>query len=269
MRLLSIGNSFSVDAQRWLNDIFESAGEKIYLGNLYIGGCPLDVHARNIRMDACAYDYYINNECVGLSSVKTALTDGKWDYVTLQQASGMSGLWETYEKNLEEVARYVRKCQPEAKILIHETWAYESTSAHAHFAFYEKDRALMEKRIFECYRRAADILNTQMLPVGEAVRLARASEMFDPLSGGEALSRDGFHLSWVAGRYLAGLVWYECLTGKDARKIDFIPSRKEFAGTDPVSGKAILKPLLREALTEEKALFLKECAHRAKEEYFK
>lgn len=267
MRVLSIGNSFSVDAQRWLNEIFESAGEEVFLGNLYIGGCPLHKHSANIESEAVAYDYYINNECVGLSSVRTALSDGKWDYVTLQQASGLSGLWESYEPHLQNICRYVRTLQPEASILIHETWAYEASSSHAHFAYYEGKRTLMEKRVYECYQKAADELKVKMLPVGEAVRLARENAVFDPERGGEALSRDGFHLSWTAGRYLAGLVWYECLTGKDAREIRYTPCRKEFAGTEPKTGKPLLLPLARESLSPEKAQLLREYAHRASEKF--
>ena len=44
MKLLSIGNSFSVDAHRWLHDIAAAHGEEIYNVNLYIAGCSLKRH---------------------------------------------------------------------------------------------------------------------------------------------------------------------------------------------------------------------------------
>ena len=268
MRILSIGNSFSVDAQTYLNEIFESVGDEVYLGNLYIGGCPLSRHASNIKSGDVAYIYYINNVEAGLSDVKTALTDGKWDYITLQQASGMSGLWESYMPYLEEVFRYVKQYQPEAEILIHETWAYETGSTHPHFAFYESNRKMMEEKIYACYRKASELLGAKMIPVGEAVRLLRDTDTFNPAKGGEMLSRDGFHLSLAAGRYLAGLVWYECLTGRDAREVNMNPARKQFSGTDRETGKATVKKLESDFITEEKLALLKEYAHKAVSEYF-
>jgi len=269
VRVLSIGNSFSVDAQTYLNRIFESAGEKVYLGNLYIGGCPLSKHMANIESGDEAYNYYVNTVDVGFSDIKTALADGKWDYITLQQASGMSGLWESYEPYIEKIAEYVKAYQPEAEILIHETWAYETGSTHAHFAFYENKRELMEKKIYACYQRAAEILKAKMIPVGEAVRLLRSTDAFNPQKGGEALSRDGFHLSLVAGRYLAGLVWYECLTGNSAENVEYRPARNRFAGTDAKTGKTLSVPLEKDYPTDEKICILKEYAHKAVLEYYR
>lgn len=42
MKLLSIGNSFSTDAQRWLRDLAAAEGHDLYCVNLYIPGCSLE-----------------------------------------------------------------------------------------------------------------------------------------------------------------------------------------------------------------------------------
>ncbi len=47
MNVLSIENSFSRDAQRYIHGIVRSDGEKINVFNLYIGGCALSGHYRN------------------------------------------------------------------------------------------------------------------------------------------------------------------------------------------------------------------------------
>ena len=61
IKILAIGNSFSVDAMEYLCDICDAAGiGDIVLGNLYIGGCSLDTHWNNIQKDANAYTYYEN-----------------------------------------------------------------------------------------------------------------------------------------------------------------------------------------------------------------
>ncbi|MGN1128615.1 MAG: DUF4886 domain-containing protein, partial [Candidatus Flemingiibacterium sp.] len=44
LKVLSIGNSFSQDAQRWLHDIAAADGVELLAKNLYIGGCSLERH---------------------------------------------------------------------------------------------------------------------------------------------------------------------------------------------------------------------------------
>ena len=49
MNILSIGNSFSQDAQHFLHDLSMHGEEEIYSVNLYIGGCSLETHSKNIK----------------------------------------------------------------------------------------------------------------------------------------------------------------------------------------------------------------------------
>ncbi len=44
MNILSIGNSFSQDSQRYLHRIAKSTGYELNSYNLYVGGCPLSRH---------------------------------------------------------------------------------------------------------------------------------------------------------------------------------------------------------------------------------
>ena len=67
MNILAIGNSFSTDAMRYLHEIAMADGEKITTVNLYIGGCPLDLHEENIKNDARAYSIEYNGETTGFS----------------------------------------------------------------------------------------------------------------------------------------------------------------------------------------------------------
>ena len=61
LKVLAIGNSFSVDAMQHLYTVAKSEGvEEIVLGNLYIGGCPLDKHAANAKSGEKNYKYYKN-----------------------------------------------------------------------------------------------------------------------------------------------------------------------------------------------------------------
>ena len=129
MNVLSIGNSFSEDAQRYIHNIARSAGEVVNTYNLYIGGCPLERHFRNMMSDERKYEICVNgHHTYFYSSISEALLSCDWDVVTLQQASGFSGSYESYQPYLERLVEYVKELCPKAKIAIHQTWAYEDGS---------------------------------------------------------------------------------------------------------------------------------------------
>lgn len=58
IKILAIGNSFSADAvEQELYGLFAAEGQKVIIGDLYIGGCPLVDHAANATSDAASYSY--------------------------------------------------------------------------------------------------------------------------------------------------------------------------------------------------------------------
>ena len=121
MKILSIGNSFSQDAQRYLHRLAKQEGVEIKTVNLYIGGCQLRRHYLNMLDDQVAYDFEFNGERTGIMvSIRQAFVSDDWDFITLQQASPISGRYETYSPYIEELAAYVRKYCPHTKILIHQ-----------------------------------------------------------------------------------------------------------------------------------------------------
>ena len=126
IKILSIGNSFSQDAQRYLHRISIAAETPIKAVNLYIGGCSLRTHYFHALENEKTYQFEFNGENTGiLVTIKEALMSDAWDFVTLQQASLDSGKWETYQPYLAELTACVKKYAPQAKLLIHQTWAYD------------------------------------------------------------------------------------------------------------------------------------------------
>ena len=110
MKILSIGNSFSCDAQRYLQRIAKKDGVSIKTVNLFIGGCSLRTHYLNALKDSVAYAFQFNGEDTGIKvSISQALESDDWDVVTLQQASQFSPNFDTYSPYLEYLAEYVRK----------------------------------------------------------------------------------------------------------------------------------------------------------------
>ncbi|MBE6602713.1 MAG: DUF4886 domain-containing protein [Ruminococcaceae bacterium] len=209
MKILSIGNSFSQDAHRYLYRLAKADGTNLKTVNLHIGGCPLQKHYINMLDDNAAYDFEFNGEKTGIKvSIREALVSDNWDFITLQQASPVSGKYETYSPYLEALAAYVRKYCPHTKILIHQTWAYEDGSEklmHTGFASAKE----MLSAVRDSYSKAVQSIKADgMIPCGEA--MMHALNM-----GLEKVHRDTFHASLGAGRYLLALCWYKFLTKKD------------------------------------------------------
>ena len=211
MKILSIGNSFSQDSTALL----QLLTDKITARNLYIGGCSLDMHAANIENNAAKYELQENGEKMqnALVGVKETLISDKWDYITVQQVSGRSGVYESFYPYLGELLDYVRKYS-DAEIVLHETWSYEIGSGHPDFAIYNSDREQMAQEIKETYEKVSARENLRIIRVGEAVQNLRAKPSFDYKNGGLSLTRDGFHLSLSYGRLLAASVWCKFFTGE-------------------------------------------------------
>lgn len=209
MKVLAIGNSFSNDAMRYLHGIAKADGVDMKTVNLFIGGCPLSRHYANIHNDAADYDFEFNGVRTGIKvSIKQALQSDIWDVVTLQQASSLSVDYNTYQPYLNTIADYVHIHAPKAKIMIHQTWAYEQNSKRLNEEMKYKDQIEMYADLKSAYEQAAkDIGNVEIIPSGET---------FQNLikSGIEKIHRDTFHSSLGVGRLALGYIWYEMLTGK-------------------------------------------------------
>ena len=210
MKILSIGNSFSQDAQRYLHNLAKFNGENIKSVNLYIGGCPLRTHYLNVLDDNKAYDFEFNGERTGIKvSIKEALVSDEWDYVTIQQASRFSFEFDSYIPYIDEVVAFVKKYAPKTKILIHQTWGYADGSQKLVSLEKFDTGKQMFLDVFDAYDMAYKHIKADgIIPSGKA--MLHALEM-----GIGKIYRDGYHATLGAGRYLLALCWYKFLTGKD------------------------------------------------------
>lgn len=210
MNILSIGNSFSQDAQRYLHRIARAAGFELNTFNLFIGGCPLSQHYRNMLSESREYMLEMNGESTGFKvSLKEALLSRDWDVVTVQQVSGKSPFYDTYQPYLNQLAEYIRQCVPYVKIAIHQTWAYEQGSDLLNVTLGYQDHKDMFADIRSSYQKAAQAIQADMLiPAGEVLQALIAE-------GIEKVHRDTYHASRGVARYAIGLVWFAVLTGQD------------------------------------------------------
>ena len=148
LRVLMIGNSFSVSCMRHMPNVAKALGLKLDITSMFIGGCSLQRHANNIvsseldfrpyriSRNWCGKDYF--RECIDntdkslygsgfenltKSNIPQMLKAGDWDVVTIQQASGSSWRPETYRPCGDLVVDTIRRLAPGAEIVLQETWS--------------------------------------------------------------------------------------------------------------------------------------------------
>ena len=214
MKILSIGNSFSDDAHRYISEIAKSNGENIKTVNLYIGGCSLELHNENIADDKPVYGITHSGIPTNFyTSIRTALESDDWDVVTVQQVSHLSFDYSKYQPYLRNLSDYIKKFAPGAKLYVHQTWTYLNGSENIldlGFATHGD----MFKRVKEAYFIASQSMDAPLIPCGEAMEMLADTDTQH--------HRDAIHASLGIGKYMLGLVWYETLTGKLAPRTDKI-----------------------------------------------
>ena len=214
MKILSIGNSFSQDAHRYLHALAESMGEDLQTVNLYIGGCRLSLHHENMMSDARAYAMEQNGVGTGKTvSIREALESDTWDVVTLQQQSSSSACYGTFQPYLNDLAAFVRKKTEGARLALHQTWAYANESERLYRAGYATHSEMFAP-IRASYEQAMrDAGADFLIPSGEAMRILSESDF--------VVHRDGFHASYGLGRFALALTWLGKLTDANLSRVRF------------------------------------------------
>lgn len=251
--ILAIGNSFSQDAvEQYLYELFEAAGIEAVIGNMYIGGCSLETHWSHAQSGAGAYAYrkVVDGKKAERTNVPlaTALADEKWDFVTLQQASGVSGVYSSYNPYLASLIAYV-KGKVDVPVWFHQTWAYMQESNHDAFPTYGSDQTTMYNAIMSAVQRAMSD-NEELagvIPSGTAIQNARTSFF------GDTFNRDGYHLETTYGRYTAACTWFETFSGKSAVGNTYAPSTIDRTAAEiarHAAHAAVVKPYAVTVLTD-------------------
>lgn len=254
LRLFIIGNSFSINASKFLPQLAKEGGHDLEIGRAELGGCPLERH----WSIAEAYEANPNDpdgKAYNGKSLKMLLSNGRWDVVTIQQYSRFSGFIDTYRPYAKKLYDYIKSIQPDAKIVIHQTWAYRSDAKN--FGLVGRDiQAQTDKEMYEksraAYHTIADKLNVEIIPTGDAfygitsdpawafkkdtkfdyakpVYPATPADVYSLHAGykwdkDKKLVFDPNHAS-VAGEYLGSLVWYQFLFNLSPKNLKFKPEQ--------------------------------------------
>lgn len=223
IKILAIGNSFSADAvEQELYGLFEAIGQKVIIGDAYIGGCPLEKHAANAKSDAAEYSYrkIVNGVKTTTSSVKLSaiMKDEDWTFVSLQEGAGFHGFYNdsyngtthSMEPHLGEMVKYVKEKCPGARLVYHAPWVAKADYTGVKFSYYGFNQAKMYEMIIKATKEvlAAYPDFKLCMNVMDAIQNLRSSYI------GDNVNRDGWHLNYTTGRYTAGCLWFERIMGQ-------------------------------------------------------
>lgn len=242
LKVLMIGNSFSVQMVKSMPPIAKDMGLKLDVCSMYIGGCSLERHWKN----ACAptsTPYNVTRDIAGTpqkafkGNIPAVLKSEKWDVVTIQQASHFSWQSESYHPFGDNLVKFIRENAPQAKVVVHETWSY--TPWDKRLAKWKIDQNEMYARLHDAYSAFARPYGFDIIPTGTAVQLVRKelpvkyaenSLGGDVVGSAKFVEKDGkwtpkgdvFHMG-PSGNYLQALVWTAKLFGVDVTKCGYAP----------------------------------------------
>ena len=253
IKVLAIGNSFSGDATAYIKDMALADNVDLRVANAFIGGCSLERHFNNINNGTSDYKltYYTPEETLLFPAVslEQCITASDWDIITIQQVSGLSGKYETFNPFANQLVKYIKSFQPNAEIRLHMTWAYSKYYGGLASNHY-KTQENMYNCIVDAYDKFSKEFNAKIIPSGKAMDIARKNPAVR-----DNVNRDGFHCSEL-GRVLTGWVWFECLTGISALDSKFKPQETKASYMED-----------NIIIDDEVEAILRDAAHRAVEAY--
>lgn len=245
-----IGNSLSEDAGRYINSVFEAGGVSLDLTVKGVGGSSLSHHAANLKAELngeektwerADYFTYYNGErdLTASTNLLDALNAKQYDVISLQQFSAYND--SDFEEALPYLATEIRKLQPNAEIVLYQTWANygnEATLTSLNNSFLNTIEPAVSKWAEYVGENVSGITKNgepmEIIPAGYAFYLgynntdfcinrpyvttdtdAGAKEVAVGIELATGLMRDINHASYY-GCYLADAVWFEMLTGRQA-----------------------------------------------------
>lgn len=210
IRILAIGNSFSADAvENYFFELAKTAGVTLVIGNAYLGGCTLERHMMNASDNKNVYEYrkisYEGRSQMKNVSLDFIIDNETWDFISLQQASALSGILETYQTWLPKLYDHVKsQTSHDSRFILHMTWAYANNSQRKCFENYDCNQLKMYQDIVKANKKALKLKKFKfIIPTGTAIQNLRTVI-------GDNVTRDGYHLN-ALGKFTAACTWFEKL----------------------------------------------------------
>lgn len=203
LRVLSIGNSFSVDAFSYLPCIVHGIAPNVHItmGLLNHGGATLAKHWEFVEKGA-KYQYYYkaddNNHWTSplgdsyAATIAQAINDEPWDVVILQQGSSQCRDWSTYQPALNHLVEWIQE-QAGPDVVI--AWMQIPAFAEGFERLCGSTSDEMYNDITQCSQHVMSMPGVGLLlPVGTAIQNARQTSLARYGQFGN-LTFDGMHMN--------------------------------------------------------------------------
>ncbi|MBQ3134297.1 MAG: DUF4886 domain-containing protein [Oscillospiraceae bacterium] len=245
--ILFVANSFGGDSTQYLNAVGSYFGKKIAPAYLYVGSQSIRNHAQSLAESLRNTDLngdgiigdsrqragdglYTCGGFTGYVDIPTVMESTTWDYVVLQPGVEYVGFEGTYNSDIDFLMDYIADVQPGAQILWSQTWAVDNRSwsdqsdpddpesagagewlnTSSYLTQFGGSQEVMYDAILrntDKFVAGADarFAFDDWFPIGIAVQTMRQNYT------DSYLTRDGFHLSYNAGRMIAALTVFKTL----------------------------------------------------------
>lgn len=272
IRLLTIGNSFTANSTRYLEEISTAGGCTLIHEMVSLAGCSMEQHWGTVEAHRADPADPKGNPYDG-KNLKEIIQSDTWDIITIQQLSRISTKVETYRPYAQNLYDFIKKHAPQAEVRIHQTWAYRADDT----SWYTNGRTQedMHADIHASYHTIARELGITLIPVGEAFANARNHPDWnlehDPsydyenpaypdvanekqslnrgptwrMKNGEWSYWSDTHHAGPLGEYLGGAIFFESLFGKSIIGNSYVPpnlSAKDIAFLQQIANNTMENP---------------------------
>ncbi|HWW40198.1 DUF4886 domain-containing protein [Pedobacter sp.] len=253
IRLFVIGNSFSQNATAYLPNFAKERNKQLVIGRAELGGCSLQQHWEYAEAAEANPGDPKGKPYKG-KSLRMLLSEGTWDVVTIQQYSYLSPDLDTYSPYAEKLYNYIKSIQPNARIVLHQNWAYRSDAkkfGRVAANQLAKDQKEMWQKSRAAYHTIAEQLKVNIIPVGDAFNTMASGTEFlykkdmafdyeNPVYPNLPDQTNSLNMGYYwkdkefvfdpnhaneAGRYLGSLIWYAFLFKESPEKIQYVPNK--------------------------------------------
>ncbi len=230
IKILSIGNNYSLDSFNQLYALLKSAGVKnVDIAIMYYGGRSLNQHYYSI-IDPTGYADKLctlvrNNNGTWTETpnytIDQILAEGGWDVISLQNSPTGAGDRQSATNigsefnTLKLMTDHIGEKCPNSKIVWFMTWPFEE--GNTYLSVFNNSRQFMYEEIVRCVQEkvlAKDTAIHSVSPVGTAIMNAYTS------NAKNYVYRDGSNLNKGLGYCVGALTWLCYLTGLSVEDVD-------------------------------------------------
>ena len=233
MKVLMFGNSYSVDAAKWMSKIFLEAGyDTFILGNVASSGCCINEHwafldgidGNEPNGGSFFYRKYVNGKEVEVEDdYAFAIADENWDIITIQHAPDELKQVNTYS-HLQDFIDYIleRTTNPDVKLVYQMIWAHNNVADI-------KGLYNTVLQITDAYVTVSTDIDG-LIPTATMIEYLRDNGLTNAYKNDEGkwvagdITRDWGHLNYGLGRYALGLIYYAYLTGESIDDFTWVPT---------------------------------------------